>query len=58
MDVAARGTLIGLVARLRDSGAAIVLATHDAELRAALADRVVSVGGGRVVEATPQAMKA
>jgi energy-coupling factor transport system ATP-binding protein len=58
MDVSARGALVALVARLRDSGAAIVLATHDAELRAALADRVVSVGGGRVVDVMPQAVQA
>jgi energy-coupling factor transport system ATP-binding protein len=50
MDVAARGALVRLVARLRDRGAAIVLATHDADLRSALADRVVRVGDGTVVE--------
>jgi energy-coupling factor transport system ATP-binding protein len=52
MDGAARDALIGLVARLRDRGAAVVLATHDADLRSALADRVVQVGDGKVVEAT------
>jgi energy-coupling factor transport system ATP-binding protein len=50
MDVAAREALVRLVARLRDGGAAIVLATHDAELRSALADRVIRVGDGTVVE--------
>ena len=50
MDGAARARLVHLVARLRDQGAAIVLATHDSELRAALADRVFSVGGGGVRE--------
>lgn len=49
MDVGARDALIGLVARLRDQGAAIVLATHDVALRTALADRVVRVGQGKVV---------
>jgi len=58
MDVGARDALISLVARLRDQGAAIVLATHDVELRAALADRVVHVGQGKVVEAAPEAMRA
>jgi energy-coupling factor transporter ATP-binding protein EcfA2 len=50
MDSAARIALVGLVARLRDRGAAIVLATHDAELRGALADRMVRVGGGKALE--------
>jgi energy-coupling factor transporter ATP-binding protein EcfA2 len=50
MDAAARARLIKLVARLRDQGAAVVLATHDAELGAALADRTVKVDGGRVIE--------
>jgi ABC-type multidrug transport system ATPase subunit len=50
MDSAARSALIGLVSRLRDAGAAIVLATHDDDLRAALADRVVWVAGQRVTE--------
>jgi energy-coupling factor transporter ATP-binding protein EcfA2 len=50
MDSAARARLVSLVAALRDGGAAVVLATHDAELRAALADRTVIVSGGRVRE--------
>jgi energy-coupling factor transporter ATP-binding protein EcfA2 len=50
--------LVTLVARLRDQGAAVVLATHDVELRAALADRVVNVGGGRVIEQAPKAVVA
>ncbi len=58
MDAAARGALMGLVARLRDRGAAIVLATHDTDLRAAVADRVVRVGDGKVVETVPQAVPA
>jgi ABC-type multidrug transport system ATPase subunit len=52
MDVAARQALVGLVARLRDRGASIVLATHDADLRAALADRVIRVGDRNVSETT------
>lgn len=46
MDVAARNTLVHLVARLRDQGSAIVLATHDLDLRDALADRTVRVADG------------
>jgi energy-coupling factor transport system ATP-binding protein len=56
MDAGAREALVGLVARLRDEGSSIVLATHDSELRAALADRVVRVGEGKVLEASPEAM--
>jgi energy-coupling factor transport system ATP-binding protein len=48
MDGAAREALIQLVSRLRERGSAIVLATHDADLRAALADRVLRVSAGRV----------
>jgi energy-coupling factor transport system ATP-binding protein len=58
MDMAARSALVGLVARLRDSGASIVLATHDADLRAALADRVVRVGDCKVLESTPEPVHA
>jgi energy-coupling factor transporter ATP-binding protein EcfA2 len=58
MDSAARDALVGLVARLRDSGAALVLATHDAELRTALADRVIQVGGGKVRETALEAAQA
>jgi ABC-type ATPase involved in cell division len=50
MDTAARDALIGVIARLRDHGAAVVIATHDSVLRAAVADRVLSVAGGRVTE--------
>jgi ABC-type multidrug transport system ATPase subunit len=58
MDAAARNALVRLVSRLRDGGSAVVLATHDAELRAALADRVLRVSGGRVTEAEPRAVTA
>ena len=50
MDAAARARLVRLVARLRDQGASVVLATHDAHLREALADRFFNVGGGVVSE--------
>jgi energy-coupling factor transport system ATP-binding protein len=48
MDDAAREALIQLITKLKESGSAIVLATHDAELRTALADRVLKVAGGKV----------
>jgi energy-coupling factor transport system ATP-binding protein len=50
MDASARAALTALVSRLRDGGSAIVLATHDSELRSALADRVLMVSAGNVVE--------
>jgi energy-coupling factor transport system ATP-binding protein len=50
MDAKARNALVGLVAGLRDAGAAIVMATHDASLRRDLADRVVEICGGRATE--------
>ena len=58
MDSAARARLVSLVAGLRDGGAAVVLATHDAELRSAVADRTVDVSGGRVLEPPRQAVHA
>jgi len=58
MDEAARARLVKLVARLRDQGAAVVLATHDADLRAALADRIVNIAGGRAVEQAREAVPA
>ena len=42
--------LKALVARLRDRGASVVLATHDDDLRTALADRVIDVRDGKVSE--------
>ncbi|HSP09318.1 MAG TPA: ATP-binding cassette domain-containing protein [Candidatus Dormibacteraeota bacterium] len=55
MDAPARDALVRVVAALRDAGAAVVLATHDAALRDALADRVIAVVGGRVAETAPRA---
>ncbi|MHB8612195.1 MAG: ABC transporter ATP-binding protein [Candidatus Dormibacteraceae bacterium] len=50
MDAAARAALVGLVSRLRDLGSTIVLATHDVELRAALADRELRVSDRKVTQ--------
>ena len=48
IDSSARDALVALVARLRDRGASVVLATHDDDLRNALADRVINVRDGKV----------
>jgi energy-coupling factor transport system ATP-binding protein len=58
IDAAARDALVRLVTRLRDGGSAVVLATHDPELRAALADRELSVAAGKVLEPTPRSVPA
>jgi energy-coupling factor transporter ATP-binding protein EcfA2 len=50
MDTASRLALVAVIGRLRDRGAAIVVATHDEELRAAIADRVLEVRDCRIVE--------
>ena len=50
MDGAARAALVGAVRELTGRGAAAVVATHDEGLVAAVADRVVRIEGGRVVE--------
>jgi ABC-type multidrug transport system ATPase subunit len=50
IDSSARAALIALVGRLRDRGAAVVVATHDDDLRNALADRVIDVSDRKVAE--------
>ncbi len=50
MDQEARRALIGVIGRVRDRGASVVIATHDVQLREAVADRVLEVAGGRVIE--------
>jgi len=50
IDSSARGALVALVGRLRDRGASVVLATHDDDLRNALADRVITVSNRKVTE--------
>ena len=52
MDAAARNALISVIAKLRDRGAAVMIATHDVALRNAVADRVLLVADGRVTEVT------
>ena len=58
MDASARDALIGLVAKLRDGGSSIVIATHDAGLRSAVADSVLQVAGGRVSRLSAEVAKA
>lgn len=53
MDGAARSRLIALLGGLRDAGASIVVATHDADLAAELGDRIVRVAEGRLEELGP-----
>ncbi len=50
MDAAARRSLAAAVRKITERGSAVVLATHDTDLAAELADRVVEVRDGRVSE--------
>ncbi|MFJ9826377.1 ABC transporter ATP-binding protein [Streptomyces sp. NPDC101160] len=55
LDYAAKARLVTRLRALAADGHAIVLATHDVELAADLADRVVVVAGGEVVADGPTA---
>ncbi|WP_411105809.1 ABC transporter ATP-binding protein [Streptomyces sp. cmx-4-9] len=55
LDYAAKVRLIGILRGLAADGHAIVLATHDVELAAELAHRVVVLAGGEVVADGPTA---
>jgi energy-coupling factor transporter ATP-binding protein EcfA2 len=55
LDYGAKEALVELLRGWRDDGMAIVLVTHDVELAAVAADRVVLMEGGRIVEAGPPA---
>jgi energy-coupling factor transporter ATP-binding protein EcfA2 len=54
MDPAARRSLAAAVQTLTAGGSAVVLATHDAELAADLADRTIELHGGRATERAPE----
>ena len=54
MDAAARRSLAAAVRGLTDRGSAVVLATHDTDLAAELADRTIELRGGRATELTPE----
>ncbi len=56
MDGAARDALCGAIQRMRAAGSSIVIATHDKNLTAALADRTVAVGAGTARELVPVAV--
>ena len=49
LDYTAKGTLLGLLRGWRDEGMAILLVTHDVELAAAAADRVVLMSQGEII---------
>ncbi|MFD4029052.1 ABC transporter ATP-binding protein [Streptomyces sp. NPDC058637] len=53
LDYAAKARLVGVLRRLTAKGHAIVLATHDVELTAELAHRVVILADGEVVADGP-----
>ncbi|MFE4697199.1 ABC transporter ATP-binding protein [Streptomyces sp. NPDC056738] len=55
LDYAAKARLVSLLCGLAAGGHAIVLATHDVELAAELADRVVILADGEVVADGPTA---
>jgi energy-coupling factor transport system ATP-binding protein len=50
MDLAARRSLAAAVRALTERGSAVVLATHDTDLAAELADRTIELRGGRATE--------
>jgi energy-coupling factor transporter ATP-binding protein EcfA2 len=50
MDLRARRSLGRVVRSMADSGASVVIATHDVDLAAEVADRVLLIEGGRVTE--------
>ena len=50
MDTAARSSLVAAVEVLTAGGSAVVVATHDETLAAALADRTIILGNGRATE--------
>jgi energy-coupling factor transport system ATP-binding protein len=53
LDYGQKDALVEILRRLRDEGRTIVLATHDVELAAHLADRVVLLGDGDIIADGP-----
>ena len=59
LDDASTGALLGRLKALRDSGAIVILATHDLDLAEGLLDRALFLRDGRIVETmtTPGALR-
>jgi energy-coupling factor transport system ATP-binding protein len=55
MDDGARRALVLLLRDLTSRGTSVLMATHDGELAAEVADRLLEVGGGRVRDLSPAA---
>lgn len=55
LDYAAKARLVGLLGELAAAGHAIMLATHDVELAAELAHRVILLAEGEVIADGPAA---
>lgn len=53
LDVSVRAELLGLLTALKDAGTAMVLISHDLSVIEQLADRVIVMLAGRVVEQAP-----
>jgi energy-coupling factor transport system ATP-binding protein len=53
LDYLQKDALVSILRRLRDEGRAVILATHDVELAAHLADRVILLGDGEVIADGP-----
>lgn len=51
LDADARATVDALIGEARGAGVTVLLASHELERAAALADRIVEIAGGRVVPA-------
>jgi energy-coupling factor transporter ATP-binding protein EcfA2 len=58
MDIAARSALRELISSLTRRSTAVVLATHDRELAAQVADRILTVSDGAVRQLQPSATEA
>lgn len=53
LDPAGRAAVVGALERLRQTGTTIAMTTHDVDLAAAWADRVVLLASGRVINSGP-----
>jgi energy-coupling factor transport system ATP-binding protein len=53
LDYLQKDSLVGILRNLRDEGRAVILATHDVELAARLADRVILLGDGEIIADGP-----